>query len=84
MKHRLAHISPEEWMLQIFSARAAAQGATVRRSTRDIDRIVGRTAFLKELNRRGFRAVENAGQTIIFCNQEPLRLIGAPNSVDGI
>ncbi|ANT59109.1 N-(5'-phosphoribosyl)anthranilate isomerase [Salipiger sp. CCB-MM3] len=68
-------IRPEDWLRQMFLSRAAAQGGVVRRKTRDIDRIVGRERFLAELDRRGFRAVENAGQTVIFCNCEPVRVV---------
>ncbi|MBO9466800.1 N-(5'-phosphoribosyl)anthranilate isomerase [Tropicibacter sp. R15_0] len=66
---------PEDWMRSIFTARAAAEGGIVRRQSSDIDRIVGRDRFLAELDRRGFRAVENAGQMVIFSNQEPVRLL---------
>ncbi|MEO0750291.1 MAG: hypothetical protein AAFY25_00655 [Pseudomonadota bacterium] len=57
----------------MFSSKAARDGQVVRRNLRDIDRYVGRERFSKELRRRGFRAVENSGQIVIFCNQEPLR-----------
>ncbi|MCR8547328.1 N-(5'-phosphoribosyl)anthranilate isomerase [Salipiger sp. P9] len=68
-------ISPERWLRHLFSSRAAAEGGVVRRKPRDIDRIVGQERFLAELDRRGFRAVENAGQTVIFCNRDPLRVL---------
>ena len=68
-----AVISPDRWLCQLFSSQAAASGGIVRRSLRDVDRIVGRTRFLHEIERRGFRAIENAGQVVIFCNREPLR-----------
>ncbi len=63
---------PEDWMRSVFSARAASEGGIVRLQTKDIDRIVGRDRFLAELDRRGYRAVENAGQTVIFCNRKPV------------
>lgn len=66
-------LRPEDWLLHLFSSRAAAEGGVVRRKTRDIERIVGRERFRLELERRGFRAVENGGQTVVFCNREPLR-----------
>ncbi|WP_299933065.1 N-(5'-phosphoribosyl)anthranilate isomerase [uncultured Pelagimonas sp.] len=66
---------PEDWIRSVFSARTAAEGGIVRRQSKDIDRIVGRDRFLAELDRRGFRAVENAGQTVIFCNREPVKLL---------
>ncbi len=65
----------ERWITQVFSARAAAEGGIVRRSTTDVERLVGRARFLQEVRRRGFHVVENAGQFVIFCNREPLRLV---------
>lgn len=66
-------IDSEKWIRDVFSSKAARDGQVVRRNLRDIDRYVGRERFSKELRRRGFRAVENSGQIVIFCNQEPLR-----------
>ncbi|WP_275392114.1 hypothetical protein [Aliiroseovarius sp. Z3] len=62
-------------MLHLFSSKAARQGAVIRRKIRDIERYVGRAAFEAELRRRGYHAVENAGQLVIFCNQEPIRRV---------
>jgi len=47
----------------------------IRRKARDIEKFVGRREFELELKRRGYQAVENAGQVIIFCNREPIRRI---------
>lgn len=69
------HIRPDDWLCRLFASRAAAAGGVVRRKTRDIERIVGKQRFMAELDRRGFRAVENAGQTVIFCNREPVRIL---------
>ncbi len=63
------------WMRQIFNAKAARDGTSVRRSLHDVDRIVGRTRFLREITRRGYHAVENAGQVIIFCNNQPVNIL---------
>jgi hypothetical protein len=68
-------LSPEAWMEHLFSSKAVSQGAVIRRKLRDIERYVGRNRFEAELKRRGFHAVENAGQMIVFCNQEPVRRI---------
>lgn len=68
-------IAPDQWVRQIFSARAAAEGGIVRRKVRDVERLLGRDLFEHELRRRGFHAVENAGQFIIFCNNEPVRVL---------
>ncbi|WP_136441343.1 N-(5'-phosphoribosyl)anthranilate isomerase [Pacificoceanicola onchidii] len=72
------HLRPEDWIRTIFSARAAAEGGVIRRKTRDIERIVGRDRFAHELARRGFSAIENGGQTVIFCNREPVRFWSLP------
>lgn len=61
-------------MRQMFDAKAARDGRIIRRSLADIDRVVGRDRFEAEIVRRGYHAVENAGQIVIFCNNEPIRL----------
>ncbi len=68
-------ISPNEFFTRLFSSRAAQSGAIVRRQVRDVERYVGRDAFLCELSRRGYPVIENAGQFIIFCNQEPIERV---------
>ncbi|MEL6684605.1 MAG: N-(5'-phosphoribosyl)anthranilate isomerase [Pseudomonadota bacterium] len=69
------HISPEHWLRQLFSSQAARDGGVVRRQCKDIERLVGRDAFETELRRRGFRAVENAGQYVVFCYSEAIRIV---------
>jgi hypothetical protein len=49
-----ACITPDQWLRQLFSAQAARDGGVVRRSVRDVERILGRNAFERELRRRGF------------------------------
>lgn len=66
-------VTPQQFLAELFSSRAAVTGAVIRRNARDIDRFVGREAFLVEMRRRGFSVVENAGQVVIFCNREPIR-----------
>lgn len=70
-----APITPDRWIVQLFSARSAAEGGIVRRKIADVERLIGRDRFLYEVRRRGFRVVENAGQFIIFCNRQPVRLL---------
>lgn len=65
-------LSSNGWLSDLFSSKSARDGAVIRRKLRDIDRYVGRDVFKAELQRRGYHAVENAGQLIIFCNQEPV------------
>ncbi len=67
--------TPEMFFAKLFDSKAARDGAVIRRKVRDVERLVGREAFLCELRRRGFTAVENAGQFVIFCNCEPVRRV---------
>lgn len=73
MRHAPDFYDPDIWLAKVFAAQAVNRGGVIRRALRDIDRITGREAFLREVQRRGFRAVENAGQIIVFCNREPVR-----------
>lgn len=66
---------PEAFVADVFSTKLVRDGKVVRRSMRDVERYVGRDAFVEEVYRRGFRAIENAGQIVIFCNQEPVRIL---------
>jgi len=67
--------TPQQWFDHLFDAKSARSGGVIRRKTRDMERMVGRDLFLSEIRRRGFSVVENAGQLVIFCNAEPVRLI---------
>lgn len=70
--------SPEQWFRHLFRAKSALDGGVVRRKVSDMERMVGRDAFERELRRRGFSAVENAGQVIVFCNAQPVRMTVQP------
>lgn len=73
MNYHKSPLSPDIWMREVFTSKAVQRGEVIRRKTRDIERFAGIERFRNELQRRGFRAVENGGQVIIFCNQEPVR-----------
>lgn len=75
MIHVPARITPDQWLRQLFSAKAAIDGGVIRRQVCDVERILGRNSFEAEVRRRGYRMVENAGQYVIFCNREPVNLI---------
>lgn len=72
MKHATIPMTPDMWFRHLFSAQAARDGGVVRRKVRDMEKMVGREAFTAEIRRRGFSAIENAGQVIVFCNAEPI------------
>lgn len=75
MMHSQVTLTPEQWMAGLFGSQSAQGGRVLRRKLEHIDRYVGREAFIAELRRRGYHAVENANQMIIFCNNEPLRIV---------
>ena len=75
MTKTLALLPPEIWMLQLFTAKTAREGGIVRRQIQDVERIVGRANFERELRRRGYHAVENAGQYVVFCNNEAVQVL---------
>lgn len=62
-----------DWLRNLFAAKAAQDGGVIRRKRTDVDRMVGRRAFIAEMRRRGFGVVENGNQYVIFCNREELR-----------
>ena len=68
-------LSPDLWMKQLFSAKAVNSGGILRRSARDVDQLIGRDVLLAELQARGFRAIENNGQIVIFCNRAPIDVL---------
>ena len=70
-------LSPKAWMQDLFASKAAQRGQVIRRKKRDIERIVGLDVFANEVARRGYLAVENAGQVIVFCNREPVKRLNA-------
>ena len=75
MNMRATPLSPEAWLSHLFSSQAACEGNVIRRKIRDVEKYVGRDAFLTEMKRRGYPVGENSGQFVIFCNQEPIRRV---------
>jgi hypothetical protein len=70
-----AHLTPHQWMTQVLTSGEARRGGVVKRQVRDVERLVGRAAFLAELDRRGWQAVENGRHCVIFCNSLPIRRV---------
>ena len=69
------HLTPETWLRQVFASREALRGGVVKRQVRDVERLIGRSLFAKEVQRRGFQAVENGRHFVIFCNGYPIRRV---------
>ncbi|UWQ61162.1 aspartate aminotransferase [Leisingera caerulea] len=66
-------LSPDIWLRDIFACKAVQNGQVLRRKIRDIERYAGMEAFLAEVRARGFLAVQNRGQVVVFCNSAPIR-----------
>ena len=75
MRNRNSPLSPEVWLADMFASKAVQKGEVIRRKARDVERFAGMDRFMAEIDRRGFRAVENSGQIVIFCNRAPVRLL---------
>ena len=73
MLDRNSPLSPDNWLNDLFACKAVQQGGVIRRKARDIERFAGMDRFLREIDRRGYQAVENGGQIVVFCNRAPLR-----------
>ena len=71
------HLTPEFWIDQVFASVSAQQGGIVKRKIRDVERLAGRDAFLREVERRGFQAVLNGRHFVVFCNDLPIRRVRA-------
>jgi hypothetical protein len=65
----------QAWIDQLFLAKAVNHAGVVRRAVRDVEREVGRAAFVDEVRRRGFRLVECGGQFIVICNSGQMQIL---------
>ncbi len=79
MQNRASPLSPDVWLNNLFTSKAAQRGEVIRRAKRDVERFAGMQRFFSEIDRRGFQVAENAGQFIIFCNREPVRILTTEN-----
>lgn len=73
--HPTARLLGQDWMDQVFRAKAAESGGVVRRAIRDVEREVGLAAFELEVRRRGYHMVLCAGQAIVICNRGPIQMV---------
>jgi hypothetical protein len=75
MEHAPSRSNADFWVATVFSAKAVARGAVVRRSVHWVAREIGIERFVDEVQRRGYHMVETGGQFIVICNRDPLRVI---------
>lgn len=69
------YLSPDQWLSQMFSSREACTDGIVKRKVRDVERLVGREAFVREVKLRNFRALQIGRHYIVICNQHPIRVV---------
>ena len=69
------HLTPDLWLDQFLASGEALRGGVIKRQVSDVERLVGRAAFLAEVERRGFQAVENGRHFVVFCNGLPIRRV---------
>lgn len=68
---------PEAWISQLFDVPAVRKGGLFRTTLKAVEAGCGMTRFKAELNRRNFRALENNGHIIIFCNLKPVEILAS-------
>ena len=62
-------------MARLLSSGKARKGGIVKRQIRDVERIVGREAFVAEIERRGSQALENGRHFTVVCTDAPIRRV---------
>lgn len=67
--------SPDQWLFQLFSPLAVAEGCPLRCDVAEVEAKIGRQRFLAEVKIRGYRAREKAGQFLLTLIREPLRVM---------
>ena len=67
------HMHPEDWIDQIFAAKAVVNGGVIRRAVRWVENEIGIERFKDEVRMRGFHLLEGGGQFIVICNPAPIR-----------
>jgi hypothetical protein len=70
-----ARASGQDWLDQVFRAKAASCGGVLRRKVRDVEREIGRDALELEVRRRGFHLLECVGDFVIVCSPVPIRIL---------
>jgi hypothetical protein len=69
------HSDPDHWLDQMFSAKAVAKGAVIRRSMCWVHREIGYYRFEAELRRRGYRLIRTADQYVVICHSGPIEIV---------
>lgn len=68
---------PQAWIDQTFDCPAVRKGGLFRTSLKAVGLGAGMARFKEELQRRNFRALENNGHIVVFCNTEPVEILAS-------
>ncbi|OAN75486.1 hypothetical protein A8B78_15840 [Jannaschia sp. EhC01] len=68
---------PEAWIDQTFDVPAVRNGGILRTSLKAVEAGAGMARFKAEVNRRQFRALENNGHIIVFCNLKAVEILAS-------
>ena len=67
--------APKDWLAQIFTAKAVAQGGVIRRKAAWIAREVGRDRFEAEVRKRGYHLIETGADLVVICHSGAIRVL---------
>lgn len=67
----------DTWIEQTFDCPGVHNGGMFRISVKAVRRGAGMERFKQELDRRKFRALENDGNIIVFCNTLPVAILAS-------
>lgn len=76
MKHEpIPPADPAAWIEQAFDNPGVRNGGIFRTSVKAVETGIGMERFIEEVARRRYRALENAGHIIVFCNTQPVAIL---------
>lgn len=67
--------APDQWLYQLFSPIAVAEGRTLRCPIAEVEANLGRTRLVAEAGLRGYRVSEAKGELVLTLNREPIRVM---------
>lgn len=67
--------APDQWLYQLFSPIAVAEGRTLRCPIGEADARLGRTRLIEEAKLRGYRVAEAKGELVLTLDREPIRVM---------
>ncbi len=67
--------SPDPWMAELFSAKAAQRGGVIRRNVDWVRREVGEDRFFHEVRERCFHLMRAGNQYLVICSPDPVQIL---------